>query len=149
MEAEDGLQAFIVAAGDEVVKSIDAAAVNVPNATVLGSDKIITAPLDARMRTVVAGAMERVFHCLYASRFWAKPVELEQVARCRGSWFLGSACGRCAHCGEEALRLMPGLVADHALLDEVKKLARPDKVSDGLKLALLAEIRAITTGGKS
>ena len=37
-------------------------------------------------------------------------------ARCRGSWELGSACGECQRCRDEAVELVPRLVRDFRVL---------------------------------
>jgi hypothetical protein len=45
-------------------------------------------------------------------------------AICRGSWLLGSACGKCDRCREEAVSRMPDLLAKAKKLDEVTLIMR-------------------------
>ena len=66
--------------------------------------------------------------------------------RCKGSWVLGTACGTCKHCRDEAVAIVPALVNDRNKLRRVLALT-PNKpegsgdISEGLQAALWREIR--------
>ena len=65
---------------------------------------------------------------------------LNDVA-CRGSWMLGTACGRCERCRDEASTIIPKLMHYKKTVDRIARLTDPDMPkSHTFKLAVLEEI---------
>lgn len=52
-------------------------------------------------------------------------------ALCKGSWRLGTACGRCAKCIEEAQQLIPLLIAENFQMREVLTGLHEELMSSG------------------
>lgn len=72
-------------------------------------------------------------------------------ATCRGSWCLGSACGHCRRCVEEASDLIPRLLAQNKMLLNkltdvaacVPQMADGHDVADAFKARAFDEVRRI------
>lgn len=65
-------------------------------------------------------------------------------ALCKGSWLLGSACGRCERCRDEAAKLLPAMIEKGKLLDTVRQMiAAGAQGSQAYKLATLDEVRRL------
>jgi len=72
-----------------------------------------------------------------ASDFFYRPIHKREPYQCRGSYALGSACGRCPRCKEE----LAGLLDDAAKWHELKGAAsalrdanQPDPTGDGAEV---------------
>lgn len=82
-------------------------------------------------------------------------IEIQDEAWCKGSFLLGSACGRCTRCVDEALQLVPQLLKERRVRIEESTLihhAIPDRplaghqaldFTDKFKLACFEEARRI------
>jgi hypothetical protein len=72
---------------------------------------------------------------------------IDITVRCKGSWMLGTACGKCPACADEALKMMPSLVADNKKLSPIIGLIRPipeyGDYSDAYKARAYDEARRV------
>lgn len=80
----------------------------------------------------------------------------DQAAReacCKGSWVLGTACGRCLKCRDEAARLLPGVMEEARLAGErlaaIQGVMPPNiagfEVGEKFKVACYDEVRRLLT----